>query len=1546
MGFDETKKTQGMKKWGLLLVVILTTPLVFAQSYPEEREKFVKTFSTLTSEYLEKDQKDFIKDELSVALLKSTDFPDSYFKQMVATCNLMEAKRLKIYPEIYNYVFSVYSFVKNKQPQSSFTAWHSSVDKLLEAKNINKFKDFIDLSAGFFSKGMLASSSNEEWYFYGSYVFEYTDKPLIKFTEGRLVCGFPNKGAKKNEPRFIDSLVVYKTNGVYDPILKKWIGKGGVLNWVKVGFKENETFAELNHYDVSMKSNAIKADTALLTSPFFPGKKIKGTLNDRAFRIIREADKNYPQFISHERKLAINNVLTDMDYVGGFSLQGASFVGLGNTQDPAQLTIKKDGKKFLVAKSQFLDIRPEKIQSNITKITLFVGEKDSITHPGVGFKYIKDSNYVELSRGKSGVLQSPFTDSYHQLEWYVQKVVWNRTSSDLVFTYEFGTSQEQRIARFESTNFYDGRLYDRLQGMDQVHPLAALYNYCYKYDEFVLSEGKAATALGKTVEQVKSQLLDLASYGFISYDTENKIVIVNQKTKTFIEARAGKRDYDNLMFVSDMRPKPKYSPEQLKDNPALQKVAANDSLLSLKRRLYTQFGKLNLKTMEINLEAVDRVTISDMQASFVLPENAKVTVSKNRDFKFKGWVSSGKFEINAEDASYSYETNKINLMKTNQSYFRAKPLSQADGNKSIALGSAIHGIVGEIIIDDPTNRSGMKKNITQYPILKSTKTSKVYYNQQNLYKGAYDSARFYYTCLPFEMDSLDDFSEKSFRLKGELVSAGIFPVIKEDLRIMPDYSLGFSTTAPPEGHVFYGTKAMYKNKIVLSNNGLQGAGVINFVHSISDSKAFTFLPDSTLGYAKFENKPIEAGVQFPDVNSPDAFITYVPRQNVLKASSTQKNDLVFFGGEAKMKGTAIIQPTGMTGFGIIMMDKANLGSDIFKFKRHEVDADTSIFSLKNTFQEPGEDPLAFKSDNVKGNISFKDRKGEFVSNNGESLITFPVNQYICKMDMFTWMMDKDEMDLSKNEKQADISINTDLNLKKPNFFSIHPQQDSLAFLASKARFSMKDKTIYCSKTEYVDIADARIYPDKMELTIRKKAVIDPLVNSKIVANYVTKYHTFMNATTEIFARRNYKSVGDYPYYDADSVKTIIRMDRIYVDSSYQTNAVGVVKSDAGFKLNKYFDYYGDMNVKAANPLITFAGATRINHNCDKFTKSWMSFKAEIDPKNIQIPVSTSMKSLDGQSLSAGIVWRDSRMKDSIRLYPTFLSALESASDPIFITATGVLQYDFNSKEFQIGPKEKLANRNEAGNYIALHTESCSMNAEGVINLGMDYGDISVDAVGYVTYDQNTGQTDVNSTMRFNLPMDKGAFESVGQRIVDYEGSKPLSFENTNLEQALLTWSGRKVSDKFKSDYTLSEDKKVKRMPDEFEKSIVITGIRLKSTPASKDVKGLISSLESAAIVNLYGKPVMRQVVCRSLFEQIYSNNGDHFTMYIQVPGGPNYLMDYSMLKRDGTLNLLTNDIELSNTINSLKEDKRKNKGFMYQISTNSVFLGKLSAIFE
>ncbi len=1529
----------------LLAVTIVCAFSLIGQTYSSDKEKFVKEFQKALSEYGKGEFSDFSKKELPTLLL-TADFTDFYFSKMVETCNLIESKKLKPYPEVYNYVYSVAAFVKAKQTKESFNAWHSSVDKMLDNRNVKKFEDFIDFSAGFFSESRIATASNFSWYYIGgTYAFEYSDKSSIKFSGGNLVCRVAGRSSS-DKGKDLDSLNVINTSGDYDPILKKWSGTGGKITWEKVGLEASKTSAKLRGYQTSMKNSTLTVDTVELNTPYFT-KPILGLLSDRAFKINREEDKIYPQFLSFEKKLLIKDIVPNVDYTGGFAMQGASFVGAGTSDEFAAITYKQKGARFVTVRAKEIYVAPTKITAQKSNIALYFGLDDSLTHPSVDFLYDFEKKNIQFTRNKVGGGDAPFLDSYHQLDVYVPKISWDEGTDNLLFTFDFGTSQEQKVASFESKSYFDAEVYDRLQGMSTVHPLVAIYRHAYKFDEFFMSEGTAATALGQTVEQAKGTLLQLSSMGFISYDSEAKTVKINEKLITFVRAKAGERDYDNIVFKCDFRPKELrgYSDEQIQESDYLKSVQELYQRQNEERRIKKQFGILNLTTMDLDLAAVDMVVISSVRNTVVFPENSEVKVKQNRDFSFSGWVNAGKLEMNTKAAEFVYDDYYIDVLSTHESLFRVRPLRKEDGVKSIAMISSISGIAGEIAIDDPSNRSGNKKGFESYPKLKSTSTSKVFYNSKDVYRGVYDSTRFYYTIQPFEKDSLNSFSEQVFRFKGELTSAGIFPKIKEDLKIMPDYSFGFSMEAPKGGYDFYGTDAKYENKILLSHNGLQGSGTINFVHSTSISKALSFLPDSTIGYASFNNKKIVSGIEFPEASAEEAYITYVPKNKMLRAQSVPKKDIDFFGGEVKMKGAAIVRPEGMTGNGMMTFKDATVIADHFKFKSMDLASDTASFSLRNDDADPSENALAFKTDNVNTNISFTERKGVFKSNDGESVVEFPVNQYLCKMDVFTWFMDDYSIEMQK-KAESDIAINTGVDLVGPNFYSTHPKQDSLQFRAPKAKFDLKEKTIYCSKVEYLDVADARIYPDSMQLTIRKKAKLDKLTNSRIEANYITKYHKFEEAEIEILARRSYKAQGKYPYYDRDSNVTYFVMNDIGLDSTFQTRASGKIADNDNFKLSKEFDYYGDVSIHASGPKLLFSGATRINHECSKFERNWMAFTSEIDPKNIQIPVSNKMKDLDGNPISAGIVWRDSPVVDSITLYPTFLSTLVSPDDPIVMTSSGLLQYNAGSSEFQIASQEKLINRGEKGNYIALHTGSCSMNGDGVINLGMDYGDVVVETVGVINYNQETGETSMNVTARFDMPLDKSMMQDVAKRINEIEGLKPMDFNSTTLEQAVIEWDDVKEADKLKDEYVRLGA--AKKLPDGLGKSITITGLRLSSHTSSKSQdKGLITNVESAVLVSMYGEPVMKYVPFRAFFQQVYSSaGGDLFSMFINIPGGRDYFLHYSMQKKDGTLRIKTGDEELNGTLTEMKEEKRKKKNFMYEATSNSAFIAKFMNLFE
>ena len=86
----------------------------------------------------------------------------------------------------------------------------------------------------------------------------------------------------------------------------------------------------------------------------------------------------------------------------------------------------------------------------------------------------------------------------------------------------------------------------------------------------------------------------------------------------------------------------------------------------------------------------------------------------------------------------------------------------------------------------------MKAKYPQFPKFNSAKESYVFYDKKDIQRGVYDRDKFYYKSDPFQIDSLDDFTNKGLNFPGILVSAGIFPDIRETLGLQPDYALGLS----------------------------------------------------------------------------------------------------------------------------------------------------------------------------------------------------------------------------------------------------------------------------------------------------------------------------------------------------------------------------------------------------------------------------------------------------------------------------------------------------------------------------------------------------------------------------------------------------------------------------------------------------------------------------------------------------------------------------------------------------------------------------------
>ena len=1069
---------------------------------------------------------------------------------------------------------------------------------------------------------------------------------------------------------------------------------------------------------------------------------------------------------------------------------------------------------------------------------------------------------------------------------FFEALYWKVGDPVMQFGALFGSSDSS--AHFDSFNYFDKNVYETLTG-GGVNPLIKIKAYAKKVASSELDLTGLATSLGKTKQSAEIDLYKLTTSGFITYDKEREKIFVKEKLYHYINARKRKEDYDAVVVNSQARVN----------------------------------AVLNLKSKDLKINGVRKFTLSKAQFVKVYPDNKSVIVKKNRDMEFSGILNAGKTEYFGSLYKFSYDDFKVDLYECDSMRLRVRNTGNS-GPPQIRLGSTIEGIRGEVLLDDPQNKSGIDTSINDYPKVNCTKKTFVFYDKKSIQRGAYNRDDFKFILEPFTMDSLDNFTTAGVEFEGEFLSAGIFPKFNESLRVQKDKSLGFVRKTPKDGYGIYGDRANYDNEIRLSNKGLQGSGEIDFLTSHAESNEITFLPDSLTAIAQtYHNKRQASDPETPLVNGKDCGVTYIPKNKILYAYSL-KNDLEFLkGGEATLEGRLALTPEGMTGNGFMYFGNGVMFSYNYKYKQRVIDADTSAFKIRSDLE--GE--MAIKTENVNGHVDFDERRAEFSSNSGNSNIEFPETQYLCYMDKFIWLMDEDGIELEKKKKQ-NISIDSDLDLTESNFYSTNPDQDSLNFASSKARYDIKKKKLVCSKVDYITVADARIFPDSGEVVIRKKAKMEKLENAKILANYVTKYHNISEATVEISAIKSYKASGYYDYIDINKKVQKIYMDKIQPDTTFQTTGKGKVSDKVNFFMSPNFEFNGEVEMFASLKPLNFKGETRINHDC-AIDKNWMSFESPIDPEDVMIPIAEEMTDNSGKSIGVGLVMNS----DSIGLYSTFLSNKVKKTHVNVLSASGFLKFDEKSKEYQISNAEKLKEKSLPGNFIALNTESCEMQGNGKFDFGINLSQVKVNPVGQINYNPSTRKVDIKSAIAISFPFNEGAFDKMAKHIVEYPDVEPVDFNNSSYEQSLRETVGLVKSDKAISD--LSIHGKIKKMPDELNVTMYLSDVNF-TWDASQNA---YISNGKIGIANLFKKQVFRQLEGKVVIHK--RKTGDEITVYLQLDENNFYYFNY----KRGLMQAFSTNTEFNTVIEETKKDKTKFKGkkeeedYQYMLSTKTKAIG-------
>ena len=1470
---QKMKNTTRPRPWTILLGLLLP-PALYGQttkSFSADPAVFLQEMTDLLVEADKKIGKPFMEEEFT-PVWNGTYFGQEQRVRITALSNAMLKKRFQAFPDFHGLLGSLVAFANGGRSAADFDSYMTCMENAAKSTRKQDLALLVEMSASLFKDNTFYKGASVSWQSSTpKFAFAYDTIPKVVFGPMDLRC--LAKG---------DSAVVRNTSGTYMPTLGIFQGKGGRIDWRRAGLKPTATFAEWDHaYTVRVKGSEIEVDSVSFNDAYFE-KTLFGKVQDKVLANVTPENATYPRFESNDLRMKIRDIAEGVDFDGGFTMQGAKLQGYGSREAPAYLTFMRDNRPFIIARGMVFTIAPDKITSESTGITVRL-DNDSIHHPSVSMRFRKDKKQLTCIKNNEGLSMAPFWDSYHQLDMQFEELRWKQGDPLVEIGNLQGSAQTKTV--YESYNYFKESRYKAMLGIDAVHPISRLSDYQkVAGDVFLAGDFAKFTKLQKP--QVIPMMFDMAVKRYIDYDPETETVHILPRLKEHSQASARRMDYDALQFNSDV-------PDGVN-------------------------GTINLLNNDLVLKGVARIILSDSQDVRIFPSERTVTVKKDRDFSFGGKITAGRLNYFGKEYYFHYAPFIIDLLNVDSVSFYADSFEpDANGERPLVrVKNVLEKVTGTLEIDAPSNKSGIQTvmrdgrkepRYPEFPKFNSAQESYVFYDRGDIQKGAYLRDKFYYKSDPFTIDSLDNFTNAGLTFTGTLNSGGIFPDIREPITLQHDYALGFVRETGQGGLPLYGKKAKFANTLKLDHAGLHGEGDFTYLTTIATSKDLYFTPDTTYGVADtlYNGAATSPTMKVPNVHASDVLLRFEPAQDVLLAEQ-RTAPMVMYDGMAYLHGLTELRPKGMTGAGLVDFTNATLKSRLFEFETMKLHADTSDFRLT----EGDTASIALRTDNVNATVKLDERIGEFTSNGDNTKVEFPVNQYICFMDRFKWYMDQGDLELESDAKTA--AVNEDLQLSGTNFISTRPDQDSLSFMAPKARYDLKKHLITANDVPYIQVADALIVPDSNRVRVRKNAEMDPINNAVITANSVTKYHRIYNATVNIKKKREYSAFGDYDYVDEQEKPFRIHFTEIRPDTAYQTRAKGRIGEEEKFQLSPAFDYFGDVGLAAAQKDLTFTGSTRILHDCPGIARNWMRFSGAIDPKDVFIPVGDSLRDDPGLDIGAGVFLTSD---DPFRPYPTFLSRKEDKGDRTVVSAKGLLHYDKAKKSYLIGSKDKIRQADLPGDLVSLNTTNCGLSANGRISTGTDLGQVTADPFGTLDLMQgDSARLATQVSLYLNFFFDDNALEKMADAILAYPEQKTVTIASTPYERSMREVLGKEKSDKLISELSIKGE--IKKLPDELVRSIVLADVKFRWN--SED--GSWQSQGPIGVATILKKPVFRTVKGKIEFQR--KRSGDAMTVLLMLDDQTYWYFGYTR----GQMLTYSSDAAFNTRISELKEDKMKQEG--------------------
>lgn len=795
-----------------------------------------KTFSTDPMEFTAELSEEFMKaedeDSALAVVNKLKSFMSGSSEDMrdmfMATCNAQLRRRGRAYPD---FLKTLNSFItldaSSRLTGSDRKVWMGVMQSTLKG-SLQAIRRFIDFSVAYAERGAIYLARGVEW--------RAAAKCSLIDDKGDLRIEVPMTTLSCFGQR--DSIEVLNTKGSVSYKTGLWKGDCGKVTWERTGWDPNEVYARFDEYTIKMNTGAFSVDSVVFVNKkYFPDTELTGRLFHKCAHRSSGEGMRTPRFETPKgTRWQIENVFDGMDYDGGFTQAGASVIGTGDPFEPATLTLLRNDSVRATFESTAFLFSPNGCNSRRASVNIPLDD-EAITHPGVGFAYSKDSLgqwKVDLMRGKSGIEQAKFRDSYHNMNIEADVLQWYVSGDNVTISSAEGSPVG--YAYFESVSYYSEEMFRKAWGRNSIHPFYQIADF-YRYNGGSDSRGfniiDYAAFVNADSTQAASMMVELARDGFVDYNVDQGIVAPQQRLFDFMDFAADKKDYDEMMFVSV------------------------DSSYAMGQKGRLPNGVINIAERTISVRKVEGVQLStygeNKQGAYLWPDKSKggnVVLGRNRNIEYDGVINVGLVTIEGSDFNFDYDEFTITMDSVQDMTVGFVDSTQIGRDGRYArkkIQNSLTELSGVFYLNDPANKSG--RNIEMgvgYPRMNSTTPAKIYYDKNILWPNNmarssehnYKPERFYFLVDTFSLDASGAVGRDNTPFTGVLHAGGIIPDLRHELVVRQDNSFGFVTEDASQVYPLYGGKATFTGKLDLSNNGFCGVGKVEYSNSTAESYSY------------------------------------------------------------------------------------------------------------------------------------------------------------------------------------------------------------------------------------------------------------------------------------------------------------------------------------------------------------------------------------------------------------------------------------------------------------------------------------------------------------------------------------------------------------------------------------------------------------------------------------------------------------------------------------------------------------------------------------